>query len=450
MIIADELSKFIYESKFEDFPTEVIEKAKFCLLDLIGCAIAGYNHPVSKKLVNIAISNKGVEEATIIGHNQKVPALWATFANGAISHAVEMDDGHKWSISHPGVTVIPASLALGERLSCSGKEFLTAIIIGYDISLRVGEAVGPEHYELWHTTSTCGTFGASAASSKLLKLDQNQIADSLGNAGSQASGLWQFIEEGAMTKLLHTAKVGFNGLLASLIAQEGFTGAHKIFEGEKGFLKAMAKKPKEDSLIKDLGEKYKIMESNFKVHASCGHTHSPIDAMIKAKGKYNIHLEEIEKITIYTYNTAFQLTGNFNPQNIFEAKFSMPYCVVAALMFGKVDENIFTDRYLFDKALRSLMEKTNIIVDSQLEKYFPDYRPVIIEIETIQNNFVVENKYRKGDPESPLTHNELEEKFRGLVKGSISDKKIDRIIDIVQSIEKIDDISILTNELIQF
>lgn len=449
-MIADKLSEFIFKSKYEDFPTNVIDKAKLCLLDWVGCAIAGYNHPVSQKLVDVAIANKGRQEATIIGHNQKVPALWASFANGAISHAVEMDDGHKWSISHPGVTVIPPALAIGQALSCSGKELLTAIIVGYDISLRVGESVGPEHYEIWHTTSTCGTFGATAACSKLMKLEANQIADGLGNAGSQAAGVWQFIEEGAMTKLLHIAKVGFNGMLSSLIAEKGFTGAHEIFEGEKGFLKAMAKYPRINSLTKDLGKHYKILESNFKVHSSCGHTHSPIDAIIKAKKEYGITPDQIVNINIRTYNTAFQLTGNIDPQNSFEAKFSMPYCVATALTLGKVDGSKFKQDILFDKTIRSVMSKIHMEVDSQLEKAFPNCRPVIVEIETEKENYIIENNYRKGDPENPLTYEEVEDKFVNLVKDIVSQQKIKRIIDLVKSIENIEDISLITKELMQF
>ncbi len=450
MMIADKIAKFIYENKFEDFSDEVIDKAKMCLLDWIGCAIAGHDHPVSEKLVEAALANKGIKEATIIGHNQKVPAIWAAFANGAISHAIEMDDGHKWSISHPGVTVIPAALALGESLSCSGKEFLAALIIGYDVSIRAGESVGPEHYDIWHTTATCGTFGAAAACTKLMKLKINEIADALGNAGSQAAGLWQFIEEGAMTKLLHTAKVGFNGLLSSQIAQSGFTGAHKIFEGEKGFLKAMSQNPCPERLIENLGIHYKILESNFKVHASCGHTHSPIDAIIKAREMYDITPEKIVNIHILTYSTAFELTGNFNPQNAFEAKFSMPYCVATALVFGVVDSNKFSQEALPNKSVRSIMSKIRMTVDHQLENQFPDCRPTIIKVETTEDSFVVENYYRKGDPENPLSYKEVEEKFMSLIKNNLMEKNICKIINLVKSIEDIENISILTKELIQF
>jgi 2-methylcitrate dehydratase PrpD len=444
-MIAEQMSDFIFQCKFEDLPKDVVDKAKLCILDWIGCGIAGANDTIAQKFVKIAIHNSGCEESTIIGSKIKVSALWGAFANGAISHAVEMDDGHKWSISHPGVSVIPTALAIGETISCTGKDLITAIVIGYDISMRVGEAVGSEHYKIWHTTSTCGTFGAAATSAKLLGLSVDEIADSLGNAGSQAAGLWQFIEEGAMTKLMHTAKIGFNGLLSSQLAQIGLTGAHKIFEGEKGFLKAYSTSPNFDILTENLGKNYKIKESNFKVHASCGHTHSSIDATLKAIAGHQIDINQIREINVYTYETALRLTGNYNPMSKFEAKFSTPYCISAALLFGQVDEKHFNSEILFNEKLRDLISKIKMHFNPDLEKLFPECRPVIIDFVTDLDTISVANYNRKGDPENPLSKMEVEEKFCKLVENVIDDEKTRIIIDLVENIESIGDIKLLTD-----
>ncbi|NLT95173.1 MAG: MmgE/PrpD family protein [Clostridia bacterium] len=439
MTLAEKLAEFISECNFNDFSPEIILKAKMCLLDWLGCAIAGANHENCKSLIEIALQNGGREEATIIGIGKKVPVLWATFANGAISHAVEMDDGHKWSILHPGVTVIPSALSLSEALDCSGKELLTAIIVGYDIAIRVGEAVGSSHYKIWHTTATCGTFGAAAAASKLLKLNKNQIADALGNAGTQSAGLWQFLEDGAMTKVLHTAKAGFNGQLSAIASQKGFTGPHAIFEGEKGFLKAMSPLPDPSCLIRNLGEKFKILESNFKVHASCGHTHSPIDACIKARNEYNIQPTEIKRIIIHTYQTAYELTANYEPNNSFEAKFSMPYCAAAALIHGEVDSSKFSDDMLKDPAIRKLISKIEMVIDPQFNDIFPDCRPVKIEIETGDRCIEIENFFRKGDPENPLSVDEIVGKFKNLTAGIISEAHFANITNTVLQIDGLSD-----------
>lgn len=440
MTLAERLAEFITECNFNDFPPEVILKAKMCLLDWLGCAIAGANNENCKSLIEIALQNGGREEATIVGIDKKAPVLWATFANGAISHAVEMDDGHKWSILHPGVTVIPSALSLGEALNCSGRELLTAIIVGYDIAIRAGEAVGSSHYKIWHTTATCGTFGAAAAASKILKLNKNQTADALGNAGTQSAGLWQFLEDGAMTKVLHTAKAGFNGQLAAIASQKGFTGPHAIFEGEKGFLKAMSPLPDPFCLVRNLGEKYKILESNFKVHASCGHTHSPIDAIIKALNEYNIQPSEIKRIVIHTYSTAYELTANFEPNNSFEAKFSMPYCVAVALIYGEVDSSKFTDNMLKDPNINKLISKVEMVVDPQFNDIFPDCRPVKIVVEMENRCIEIENFFRKGDPENPLSFEEVVRKFKKLTLDNLSESQFLSITNTVQKIEQLPDI----------
>src|SRR5690606_29784581 len=218
----------------------------------------------------------GAEQAHLVTGGQS-SVLNAALVNGAASHVVELDDIHKGSIIHAATVVIPAALAVAEWKGLSGKELIAAVVAGYEVCYRIGEAVSPSHYYYWHNTATCGTFGAAIAAAKLLGLTTEQTIAALGNAGTQAAGLWEFIEDGAMTKQLHTGKAAMNGLLAALLAQKGFTGPQKILEGNRGFFKAMSEEYDASRVTEGLGNEFKIMENSFKIHASCRHTHHAVD-----------------------------------------------------------------------------------------------------------------------------------------------------------------------------
>jgi len=425
-----------------------------CLMDLLGSAIAGYNHEYINPLLPIVEQAGGNEESTLIGLNRKTSALWASFINGAMAHVCETDDSHRGAYIHPGSTVIPAALALGEAINCRGKEFLESIVVGYEINCRIGEAAGSQHYKIWHSTATCGTFGATAACCKLLKLNISQTADALGNSGTQAAGLWQFNEDRSMTKVLHTAKANFNGLIAALAAQNGFTGPHKIFEGSRGFLRAMTTEFHPEKLIIGLGENYKILENTFKIDACCGHTHNSIDAISKAIEKYNINPEDVIEIKVKTYPEAIQIAGNLDPKTPYEAKFSIPFCVALILIYGSADLHNFTQETLFDSRIRSLKKRIKLFIDPELEHLkFKDPKRwnSRLEILTNQGTYIMESYSRKGGPENPLNKKEVQEKFKNLVGGVIkSKKKIDNLIKVIQNIEHLDSLAKLTGKLSNF
>ena len=235
--ISQKCSEFVNSTSWSDIPEEVREKSKYYFLDWIGALIAGSSTHEASIIRNIIEKQGGTLQANVIGLEQKTSVLNAALGNGYISHILEVDDVHKKSISHPAAPIDSAALSVAQSINASGEDLLLAIILGYEIMLRIGEAVTPSHYKIWHTTATCGTFGAAVASGKLYNLDSVQLTNSLGNAGTLAAGLWEFLEDGAMSKYLHVGKAAFNGVLSSLLAKEGYTGAIKIFEGERGFIK---------------------------------------------------------------------------------------------------------------------------------------------------------------------------------------------------------------------
>lgn len=427
---------------YDNLPEDVVNCAKLCILDFLGCAISGSSTVEGKIINELAVETSGKTEATLVGEGSKVSLLNGALANGYNCHINEVDDVHKKSILHPGAPVIAAALATAEVEKKTGKEFIEAIIAGYEIVLRIGEAVSPSHYNYWHTTGTCGTFGATASAGKLLNLTKDQLVDALGNAGSQAAGLWQFIEDNAMTKYLHCGKAAFNGVLSALLARKGFTGAKRILEGDKGFVKATSKEKNPEKNFVTLGQHYKIMETSFKPYASCRHTHSTIEAVITLKNKYKLDINKVDRIKIDVYKTATKIAcNNEKYEDARAARFSLTYCAAAALYLGDVSLEAFAPKYLNNAEILQLARKISINVADDLEGLYPEKWParVIIEVEGKTFEEVVE--YPKGDPENPFTWEDFENKFLNLTAKVLKEKDARYIMAQCMELERIKDMS---------
>jgi 2-methylcitrate dehydratase PrpD len=385
---------------------------------------------------------KGAEEATIIPNNKRHLPLVAALVNGASSHVVEMDDLHRESIFHPAAAILPAVFAAGEKAHISGCDLILGIITGYEIGIRVALAAGKSHYSYWHTTATCGTFGAAAGAAKILKLGPEQFVWALGSAGTQSSGLWEFLTDGAMSKQLHTGKSSMNGLLAALLSKRGFTGSRHIFEGEKGFLKATSSDYDFGVLSDVLGETYHTEKNSLKYYASCGHTHSAIDAALKAWKGANIDVTAIRSITVSIYQGALDLLENIKAQTPYLAKFNLPFCIATALTFGHVDLDDFTDERLKNPKLLALMDLITLKEDPKLTRQYPQKWPSQVEILTAdKKTYKGYCEFPKGDPENPLSEKDLIKKFNTLCGDIITKHKKDRIIDLVLNLEKVDDVA---------
>ena len=230
--LSTQMATFVSRLSFDDLSAEHVKNIKFYLLDWLGSAYGGKNERPTKIMLEVVRSLGGKPESTVLADGSKTMFLLAALVNGASSHVLEMDDLHRKSIFHPACAIIPATLAIAEREGASGKDLLLGISIGYEVGIRVALGVGPSHYHFWHMTATCGAFGAAAGAAKILGLDEEQFVWAMGSAGTQASGLWEFLVDSAMSKQLHPGKAALNGLLAALLAKGGFTGARKILEGE--------------------------------------------------------------------------------------------------------------------------------------------------------------------------------------------------------------------------
>lgn len=414
MGLSQSLARYITSTSYEDMPKEVVEFTKLCILDYFGSAIAGASKPPVQMIDDMIKEMGGHEQATLVTGG-KTSVVNAALVNGSASHIVELDDIHKSSIIHAATVVVPAALAVAEWKQLSGKDVITAVAIGYEVCFRVGEAVSPSHYYYWHNTATCGTFGSVAAAAKLLNLTEEQIIHALGNAGTQAAGLWEFIEDGAMTKQLHTGKAAMNGVISALIAQKGFTGARKILEGDRGFFKAMSEHYDESKITQNLGEEFKILENSFKIHASCRHTHHAMDLMIGLAKEKPIKLEEIDSITVRTYETAINITDNDEPNTIYGAKFSLQFCTALAVLKGEGNLAAFNEQTLWDDEIRTLMKRVDVVVDPEINAKYPEKWGAKVDILLKSGDTITSvTDFPKGDPENGVSAEDLFNKFMNL------------------------------------
>jgi 2-methylcitrate dehydratase PrpD len=436
MSISRQIASYLVKSTYEDMPAEVIEFTKLCILDWLGSAVAGREKAPIQMIHQMVQEAGGNSQATLVTGGRS-SMLNAALVNGASSHIVELDDIHKASIIHAATVVIPAALAVGEWKKVSGKELLLSVALGYEVCYRVGEAVSPSHYYYWHNTATCGTFGAAAAAGKLLGLNEEQLVHALGNAGTQAAGLWEFIEDGAMSKQLHPGKAAMNGVLAALLAEKGFTGAERIFEGRRGFFEAMAEEYDAEKMTKDLGETFKIMENSFKIHASCRHTHHAMDLVKLLQNEKGIMPEDVRTIHVKSYQDVINITDNPDPQTVYASKFSLQFCVALAFIKGKTSLPDFTEETLHNKEIREFMSRIFVTVDPDIHAAYPEKWGAVLEAELVNGETVtLATDYPKGDPENPVSSTELIDKFNVLTAG-ISQEQRDYLIARVMRLEEL-------------
>ncbi|MGG1658087.1 MmgE/PrpD family protein [Brevibacillus sp. NRS-1366] len=439
MSVSKEFARYILNVHFENLPQEVIGAAKRCVLDWLGSAIAGANQSPIQIIRQVAEEMGGAAQATKVTGGQSSVAL-AALVNGASSHIVELDDIHKASIIHAGTVVIPAALAMAEWKARSGKELIEAVVAGYEVCYRVGEAVSPSHYYHWHNTATCGTFGAAAAAAKLLDLGDEQIVHALGNAGTQAAGLWEFIVDGSMSKQLHPGKAAMNGILAALLAEKGFTGASRILEGDRGFIKAMSAEDKPHCLTEGLGAVYKIMENSFKIHASCRHTHHAIDLVLELSAQNRLQPVDVESIRVKTYQVALNITDNSKPDSVYAAKFSLQFCTALALVRKRAGLSDFTEETLYDSKIRELMKRVEVVVEPEIDAHYPETWGATVEIVKTDGSILHKHaEYPKGDPENPVSESEIVAKFRYLA-AHLPPETVERFVRTVGELEHLGDV----------
>lgn len=443
------LAESLAGTTYRDLPPAVIADTQRAVLDWFGSALAGALQPSARIAQRVARTLGTSDDATVLG-GARASAAAAAFANGVATHVLELDDVHKGSTLHAAAPVIPAALAVAERERASGHAFTLAVTLGYEAALRVGEAVNPSHYRFWHPTGTAATFGSAAAAGSILGLDASQMLHALGSAGTQAAGLWEFNADGAMSKSLHPGKAAMNGVLSADLARDGFTGASRILEGDRGFFRAMSSSFDASRIVDGLGTRWKVSENCYKLHSCCGHTHTAIDVAQDVRARRGWArgdaLREIERIEVETYGPGYEIVRDANPSTPYRAKFSLVYCVAAALLEGVVglaqfDEARFNDAGVADAAIASLIARTTVTVRDDLTAKYPAAWPTRLTI-TLRDGSVERgaSDFPRGNPENPVSTEKLEEKFLSLVAPRYGDAFASRALSLITSLHDCTDV----------
>jgi 2-methylcitrate dehydratase PrpD len=422
-MLLKQIADYAVKEQTSKLPKEVIHHAKRAVVDWFASLLPG-SRIAPATLLEQALADELDHGRARLASGRRATVRAAALINGAASHAVEFDDIWRDAVYHPASPVISAALAAAQAQGANGERFLRGVIVGYEVSTRIGDAVMPSHYRFWHTTGTVGTFGAAAAVATLLGCNREQFAHALGNAGTFAAGLQQAFRSEAMSKPLHGGHAAEAGALAALAAARGVTGVADILEGEVGFGAAMSVNPDWSRATRGLGTDYHITRITFKNHGCCGHNFAALDAVLALKHEHGFKHQDIRKVRIATYQGGLDIVDNPRPEGDYQAKFSIQYTVAHALVHGSVRLNAFGPDRLGDPGVRALMLKIECVADAELSRAFPGQRAARVEIELADGRRLAHfQPNRKGDPELPLTDAELNEKFLELTMPVVGDAR---------------------------
>ena len=438
------LASFCHKLRYENLPADVVDRTKYFFLDYLGVAVRGSLSDSSEPVYRLSTELGAAGTATVLGRSHKAAFAYAALANGTAAHSVELDDTHQGGSIHLGVSVFSTALAVAEQVSASGKDFIAASVAGFEAAARLAMALQPkEHYTRgFHPTATCGTFGSTVAAAKLLELNETQLVSALGIAGSQAAGSMEFLTDGAWTKRLHPGWAAFSGIHAALLAREGFIGPTTIIEGKDGFLRAYSSCADPGKITDGLGSDFQILQTAVKPHSCCRYTQAPIDATLQLVREHNLRPQDIEHVTIGMLETGIPVIcepaeRKRRPLGIVDAQFSLPFGIAVALIKRRASLEEFSEPMLNDPLVREVMTKVGYARDPELEKNYPREWPAWARAKLQDGREVFAHvRFPKGDPENPLSWEELIEKYRGLTSTVWNPDKVSRVQAAVQTIEQ--------------
>jgi 2-methylcitrate dehydratase PrpD len=414
-----------------------VHQAKRCLIDWLGVTLAGSRDPSAAVVVTVATELGPEGDTTMLGTGRRAGLLPAALANGFMAHVLDFDDTYnpQRTTVHGSAPVWPVVLGLSERQPVAGREALTAFVAGFETEIRVALAAGPAHYEMgWHVTGTVGHFGAAAAGGRLLALEPEAMANAFGAAGTQSAGLKGVY--GSMGKALHPGKAAMDGLLAALLAANGFRASTSILEAKHGFLQVLSTDADEAQLTKDLGQTWTLADNGFKPYACGSLTHPTIEGVIALREEVGFDPDEIASIEAVVNDYVSWVTAKQEPQTGLEAKFSIFHCAAVAAVDRAASVEQFQGDRLNDPAVIQMRERVSITVDRSLPK---DAAVVTITL-TDGRRLTREVMHNKGTPAKPMTDDEIEAKFFELAVPVIGAEAAREVTTKCWRLEELDDV----------
>lgn len=427
----DKVLRFIQEIKWPYLPSEVRQQSKRCLMDSLGAMLSGMRTPVAGIMQRIATTQLKGNEATLVVSGVKASAAGAALVNGFAGNALDIDDGYRLVKGHPGSCILPVILSASEIVSgCTGKNFLEAMIVGYEIAIRAG-LIRHTLYETYHSSGSWGAIGGAAAAGKILNLNEETLVHALGVAEYHAPIAPMM--KGIKTPSMGKDSIGwgsFVAMMSALMAREGFTGIQPIFEDTPNSF-----------LIEGLGEQYKMMDLYFKPYAGCRWAQPAVEGALRVTKQAGLNLNDIEKIQIFTFAEAADLSRIY-PESTEDAQYSMSFPVSVALIDGEVGPDQVSPPRIFDEDIRNMMGRIEVLVEDRFQKEFPERALAEVSVITkdgkILNSGIVSARWEPGS-DAP-TDEELEKKFFWLVQPVLGEAKAKKLVKMIWEFENLTDL----------
>jgi 2-methylcitrate dehydratase PrpD len=441
-VVAD----FVAKSRWEDCSGPAVKAARNAIVDCLGVMLAGSTEPASRILRTVAAAEGGAPLCTVVGTGERTGAVWAALCNGTAAHALDFDDTNFVLLGHPSAPVLAAALAATEVALADGSALIHAFLLGFEVETTLAAVINPAHYDHgWHATGTLGTLGAAAAAARLLGLDSAQIRTALSVAASQSSGLKENF--GTMTKPFHAGHAARSGVLAALLAREGWTASEHALEGPQGFFNVLGAGMRELRALDTLGAPWKILTSGVAVkpYPSCACTHSIIDGALELRRTHAIRPEDVAEVTIGVNALVPRILIHSNPRTGLEAKFSGEFSAAAALSEGRVGIATFSDDKVHDPAIRALMSRVRLVVDpdipGELERHM--WTRVTVALHD-GRTLSIGPREVPGHPRNPLSAEALREKFEECARVVLTTDRVESVGQMLETLETCPDIRSLT------
>jgi len=478
--LTQEIAGFISGTTYEDLSRESVRLAKRCLVDGTGVILAGSTDQASVIMREYLKDVGGKPESAVLGSELRLPAATAALANGTSGHAHDFDDTqlsaspeHIYGLlTHPTTPVLSATFALGEALGISGKDFLTAFLLGFEVECKIAEAIHPIHYlRGYHTTGTIGAFGATAAAGKVLGLSEQKMRNALGIVASMSAGIRANF--GTMTKPLHAGRAAENGVVAARLAQLGFTSHPHILENPQGYFKIMGSsftgsdphilenplwgyaKVLDDGfdphkISGKLGNPYTIVEPgvSIKPYPSVVLSHPSMNALLDLAKEYDLRPEDVSEIHVYAGTNVVNILYDL-PQSGLEGKFSLQFCLTCILLRRQAGLKDFNDEFVRSAEVQQMMKRVKTFLDPEIEA--KGYKKILSLIEVKLRDGRILKKDSgpyKGGPERPLSEAELDEKFAACAGLVLPEEKALQALNLLKQIEELQDIRFLVHSLL--
>jgi len=436
------LGEWAARLRAEDIPAAVRDNAALRVLDTIGCALAGAREEHAPSVLALASRWGGPGLSTVWGTTLTAAPPQAALANGALAHGLDFDDTHADSVCHASAVLVPAVLALAESERLGGRDALTALVAGYEAMIRIGMAApGRFHERGWHATAVCGAFGAALAAGKSLGLDASRLTAAVGIAGSMASGVMEFLEDGSWVKRLHPGWAAQSGIQAAALAQEGFTGPATALEGRLGFYRAaLGDVPDIAKQLKNLGDEWETVRSSFKLYPCCHLNHAYLDAVASLKRTEGLRPEQVEEVECLVPAGEVPIVcepaaAKLRPRSPYDAKFSLAFCVAAALVGDRVGISTFTEEGIREPGALALAARVRYTVDpsSPYPRTFPGWVKV-----RLRDGRMLEarEESQRGGPEMPIAPDEVIAKFRDNAARLMPPARVDALESAVLGMER--------------